>query len=76
MGAKFKNHIGLTEEELTGLNVEEGNKRRRGPDDRVGMEIEGDTSVLFSEADLSRLNCSTSFTSDLAKLAVQASHPQ
>lgn len=73
---KFKYFIGSTEEELTGLNVEEGNKRRRGLDDRVGMEIEGDTRVLFSEAGLSRLDCSTSSTSDLAKLAVQASHPQ
>ncbi|XP_074339573.1 uncharacterized protein LOC141677486 isoform X2 [Apium graveolens] len=76
LGVKFKNPIGRTEEELTGLNMEEGNKRRRGPGDRVGMEIEGDTRVLFSEAGLSKLDCSTSSTSVLAKLAVQASHPQ
>ncbi|KAL8095248.1 hypothetical protein AgCh_036634 [Apium graveolens] len=75
LGAKFKNPIGPIEEELTGLNVKEGNKRRRGPNDRVGMEIEGDTRVLFSEAGLSRLDFSTSSASDLAKFAVQDSHP-
>ncbi|KAL8155329.1 hypothetical protein AgCh_000638 [Apium graveolens] len=76
LGEKFKNPIGPTAEELTGLNVEEGNKKRIGLDDRVGMEIEGDTRVLFSEAGLSRLDFLTSSTSDLAKLTVQATYPR
>lgn len=74
--AKFKNHFGPTGEELVGLNMDERNKRRRGPEENNFMEIKGGNRVLNTEASLSTTDCLASHTFDLATLARQASHQQ
>lgn len=74
--ANFKNHTGPSEEELTGLNLEERNKRRRGPNDNMCMEIEVVNGRLISGTGLSHSECPVSSSSNLAKLARQASQPQ
>ena len=76
VAAKFKNHCGPTEEELVGFNMEERNKRRRGPEGNNFMEIEGISRDLHTEASLSTADYLVSSTYDLATLARQASHQQ
>lgn len=76
LAVNFKKNIGPSEDELTGLNMEERNKRRRGPDTSMGMEIETDNVILYSETGLSYSDCPISSSTVLAKLAEQASQPQ
>lgn len=76
MAGNFKNISGPSEEELVGLNVEDSNKRRRGPDNNIFMEIEGINDETILEAGLSKIDCPGSNTTDLATLARQDSHLQ
>ncbi|KAL8105604.1 hypothetical protein AgCh_029416 [Apium graveolens] len=65
---------GPTEEELDGLDLEERKRKRIGLSDR--MDVEGIVNATQSDAGLSKIDCSESSTTFLAKLAKQASHPQ
>lgn len=76
LAANFKSFDGPSEEELTGLNLEESNKRKRGPNNNSLMEIEGGYVGALSETGLSNADCPVSSTNVLATLARQASHLQ
>ncbi|KAL1818048.1 hypothetical protein ACET3Z_020622 [Daucus carota] len=76
LAANFKSFDGPSEEELTGLNLEESNKRKRGPNNNSLMEIEGGYDGALSETGLSNADCPVSSTNVLATLARQASHLQ
>lgn len=76
LAANFKSATGPNAEELIGLNIEERNKRRRGPDTSMGMDVETNNGIMYSGAGLSHTDCPTSSTTILATLAGQASQPQ
>lgn len=76
LAANFKQQVGPSEEELIGLNIEESNKRRRGPEVNNYMEIEDGRKEANLETGLSNADCPASVTNELATLAKQASHLQ
>ncbi|KAK1391978.1 hypothetical protein POM88_011034 [Heracleum sosnowskyi] len=57
LAGNFKNLSGPSKEELIGLNVEDSNKRRRGPNNNIFMEIEGVDDGALPEAGLSKTDC-------------------
>lgn len=68
--------IGPTDDELSGLNIEERKRRRSGPVEEHVMDTDRDTRVIFSEAAISNMDCAESSPNFLAKLAKQASQSQ
>lgn len=73
--AIFKDNppIRHTNEELTGLNIEERKRRRSGPDSTEFMQTEGGNGGAYTETALSIQDCTDSSSNVLTKLAKQAS---
>lgn len=69
---KLKSGDGPTEEELTGLVMDE-RKRRRGLETNELMEVEGGSGLSSTDSALSRSDCAVSSPEILATLAMQAS---
>lgn len=65
--------IGPTEEELSGLNVNERKRTRSGPKDDEFMDTEGSNRGIHTDAILSNEDCVASQTNLLATLAKKAS---
>lgn len=72
----FENSTGPSEGELTGLNMDERKKRRRGPGLNEFMDVEGGNVLGYSKTALSGMDCAVSSPDVLAKLALQAIQPQ